>query len=113
MVDDPAREHTHMIPRIRIDEDKGIRRFARATGHDFYTQNLPLVVDLFNRTMATHHGEYSLASVQSDLLHGILTADLARRKYRRHKDLVRRALQGLVKGGASRERLKLAQSRLK
>jgi len=101
-----------MIPRVQIDPRKDIHTYARATGHPFYDENLPILEDLFKRSVMTHRGKYPSLIMQAGLLQAILLSDQARKKYERNKDLYRKAIRGLVKGASPVERIKEAQNRL-
>jgi len=96
-----------MIPRVKIDESKIIHGFARASTHPYYFKNLPILKDLFLRSLK-ERATPSL-DLQVDLLECLLLIDSGRRRYRRYQELLGRALHTLARTDAKRDRIICAQ----
>ena len=99
-----------MIPKVRVNELEDVRRLARVTTHPFYEQNLPVLKELFDRSLMARRGQYPLLRLQVDLLRRILLVEQAQRRYHRRRDLIGKARRTLVATGAVQERIKRAQS---
>ena len=100
-----------MIPYEKINQNVDIRRFSRATSTPFWDANIGVLRELFDNSLLAKAGEYHPLRIQFDILGVILETDSARRTYRRYKELLGRAVQGLVRSDAPVERLKIAQER--
>lgn len=101
-----------MDERVHINLRKDIHTFVAATTNPFYKQNLPILKDLFAKSLQAKYGQYSLFDVQTELLGCIIAADSARQKYLGRKDDFATALSELTKSNAPFERVKHAQSRI-
>lgn len=102
---------TYMIPHEKINENVDIRRFARATSTPFWKANIGVLRELFYNSLLANDAEYHPLRIQFDILRVILDADSARKTYRRYKQLLGRAIQGLAKSHVPVERIKIAQER--
>lgn len=97
---------------MHINPRKDVHIFAVVLRNSFFKQNLPILKELFEKSIRAHQGVYPIIDLQAELLSFIIVADEARRKYLRWKSLFGKALKRLAENGAPRERLRRAIARI-
>lgn len=98
-----------MYNRIKYDPYADAHTFSKIKFNSLYKQYIPIVRELFNKSIRASRGNYSIFDLQAELCRNILLTNKERKRLLYKKELCGKGLTNLVKRNAAQERIKRAQ----
>lgn len=99
-----------MTNQVPLDRRKTFSQYAKVRASDLYQQFIPIMKDLYDKSIRVHHDSYPIYDLQAELLGYLLATDQIRKKCILKKELCGAAINKILLNDVPLEKIRFAQS---